>query len=132
MGAAQALYYNGNALLNDSFKYTGDIWMAKTVGSFIDLTLGMWNARCAVLHGADEVARKTKQKNRILQQVQLHYDQANLISDHFQYLFTEPFEVMCGKSLQYLGKWVETIESIGKHGDEGGYHTTGTNVNETQ
>ena len=114
-GAAQALYYSSNALLNDSFKYTGDIWMAKTVGSFIDLTLGMWNARCAVLHGADEVAIKTKKKNRILHQVQLYYDQAHLISDTYQYLFIESFEVMCSKSLQYLGKWVETIESIGTH-----------------
>ena len=69
MGVAQAFYYRGNTLLNASVMYSGDTWMAKTVGSFLDITLGMWNARCAVLHGADEVEAKTKKKNRILQQV---------------------------------------------------------------
>jgi hypothetical protein len=131
-GVAQALYYSSNVLLNESFKYTGDIWMEKTVGSFIDMTLGMWNARCAVLHGVDEVAIKIKKKNRILQQVQVHYEQAHLIPGNYQYLFTESFEVMCSKSLQYLGKWVETIESIGKNRDEREYYNTGTNASETQ
>jgi hypothetical protein len=131
-GVAQAMYYSSNVLLNASFQYTGETWMEKTVGSFIDMTLGMWNARCDVLHGADEVATKIKKKNRILQQVQLHYDQAHLTPSNYQYLFIESFEEMCSKSLQYLGKWVETIESIRKTRDEREHYNIGTNVSETQ
>ena len=38
----------------------------KTVGSFIDFTLGMWKQRCDSLHGANET-EKSKEEDKVTQ-----------------------------------------------------------------
>ena len=65
-GSTQSLYYRHNVLLQNYRISSERIWMTKTVGSLIDLSLGMWNVRCDLLHGADESETKIKKKAKLL------------------------------------------------------------------
>ena len=86
--------------------------MSKTVGSFIDLTLGLWTERCNILHGADVAEVKHRKKENMVERVRLHYEAMETVTPAAQYLFKNDVAEMCKKSTQYLGKWLETLELI--------------------
>ena len=106
---AQALYYKHNIILHDYGIYSERSWVIKTVGSLLDLTLGLWNIRCDLLHGADE--REIKKKLFI--RLQRCHEEVDSVSEQFHHLFGDTVEDMETKSGQYLGKWLETVELAG-------------------
>ena len=73
-GKVQALYYENNILLHDSKQYLESGWMSETVGSFIDLTLGLWTERYNILHGSDITEFKQKKKEKMVERVRLRYE----------------------------------------------------------
>ena len=84
--------------------------MSKTVGSFIDLTLGLWTERCNILHGENVAEVKQKKKEKMVERVSLRYEAMETVTPAAQYLFKNDVAEMCKKSTQYLGKWLETLE----------------------
>ena len=89
--------------------------MTKTVGSFIDFTLGMWKEIYDSLHGANETEKKAKKKIKLLKRAQRCYDEMDNIDDQFQHLYCEDYEEMSKRSGQYLCKWLETVNMVRKN-----------------
>jgi len=113
-GRAQTIYYRYNTLLHDSRIYNENKWVTKTVGSFIDFTLGMWKERCDSLHGANETENKVKKKIKILKMVQRCYDEMDNVDKQFQHLYCADYEEISKRSGQYLSKWLETGNMVRK------------------
>ena len=84
--------------------------MSKTVGSFIDLTLGLWTERCNILHEVDVAEFKQQKKEKMVERVRLRYEAMETVTPAAQYLFKNDVAEMCKNSTQYLGKWLETLE----------------------
>ena len=95
--------------------YNEMAWISKTVGSFLDFTLGMWNTRCNALHGADAAEVKMKKKEKLSKRVKQCYDDEDTVDPQFQHLYSETYKEMCKRTGQYLGKWLETVNLVGTH-----------------
>ena len=92
--------------------YPKQSWTRKTIQSFYDYALGLWNERCDALHGATVKENNEKRKQKIQEQVLSVYQKKEEICENFQYLFDEEFEVLCARSLQYLEKWLSTAALV--------------------
>ena len=61
-GKAPIMFYMDNPDTRECKHFSAQVWMVKTIGSLLDLTLGLWKDMCGTLHGATEVRRKRIQK----------------------------------------------------------------------
>ena len=86
-GIVQAIFYGNNEETRAEKHFTLDVWNAKTIGSLLSFTLGLWNDRCDTLHGANEAEHKKIQKNNIIQQVVDMYENRRLVREEFQDMF---------------------------------------------
>ena len=64
-GRAQEMYYHHNAIIWDNKTYSKQSWTRKTIESFYDNVLGLWNERCDALHGATAKENNEKRKQKI-------------------------------------------------------------------
>ena len=58
------------------------------------------------------------------------YDQVDTIHEQFQHLFRDSYEEMNTKSVQYLDKWVETVDLMEKNKGNGQGNNPGTSLSE--
>ena len=109
-GKAQDIYYRENPHTNTKKHFSAQVWMVKTIGSFLDYTMGLWTDRCDILHGATEAEKKQIKHDKVRKQVVKCYDQKEKVSSDFKYLFEEDIDKLCNRPTQYISKWIDTYK----------------------
>jgi hypothetical protein len=103
-GQAQELFYDSNPDTRLVKYYSGEVWVYKTIGSFLLHTLGLWNDRCDCMHGATDAENKRIMKSKAVAKVVKMYEEKSNIQEGFEYMFQENIEALCQRSTQYLTK----------------------------
>ena len=93
-------------------------WSSQTIKLFLEFTLGMWSEICDALHGATEKETKHKIKNELVQQVRKCFSAQDMYCEEYQYLFDENVDDLCARSIQYLIKWLVTVDLVDKRRGE--------------
>lgn len=63
-GKAQQIYYSQHPTLSQKKLYNKNYWTSKTIQSFINFSLQLWNSRCDILHGEELKDKKNKNKRQ--------------------------------------------------------------------
>jgi hypothetical protein len=119
-GKAQGIYYDSNPDTRSKKYYTREVWVHKTIGSFLFHTLGLWNDRCDCMHGATDEEKKKIMKDRAVKRVVKMYEERGNIKEEFEYMFQEDIADICKRSTQYLDKWASSCRLAINNGKGGG------------
>ena len=87
--------------------------MVKTIGSFIDLSLGLWNNRCCILHGVDKKMQQFKSKEQLKMQIVKCFENRDMIAEeHWDIFHEDPVDLCSRESLKYLQSWLNTYYTV--------------------
>ena len=89
-GQAQSLFYDSNPDTRLVKHFTREVWVHKTIGSFLLHTEGLWNDRCDCMHGATEEENKKILKSKAVAKVMKLYEGKDNIQEGFGYMFQNP------------------------------------------
>ena len=105
---AQGMLYRNNPDTRTENHFTEEVWVRRTIGSFLHQILSIWNDRCKCLHGATEEEAKKIRKLRVVDKVVRMYGDQDRIQDVFEYIFKENIKILRRRSTQYLIKWLSS------------------------
>ena len=110
---AQGVFNAENPDTRNRRHFNANTWMVKTIGSLIDLSLGLWNDRCCILHGVDKKMQRQKSKEQLKTQILKCFDNRDMIAKEHRDIFDEdPAELCSRESLQYLQSWINTYYTV--------------------
>ena len=120
-GKAQGMFYGINHHTRHEKHFTEQVWVAKVIASLLRFTLGLWNDRCEVLHGANLEERQKIKRDQILGKLTNCFAARETIPECYRYIFKDSYEELGRKSTQYLVKWVSTFKLLQKQGGQAGH-----------
>ena len=115
-GQAQQKRYSSNPTTANKKCYNKSSWAKGTIKSLITFSLDLWNWRCTILHGQENIDKNTKKKDKLKLQIQRHYAHKELIDASQQHIFQEPVDQLCPtKLLHYLQTWIHSFHIAQKY-----------------
>lgn len=109
---AQQEFYKNNPATHGNDRYNGELWMVRTIHSFLNFSLGLWKDRCEVLHGIEHKDKKSKEREKLQQQIQKYYSQRDEVDADHQDIFEIPVdELLRRNSLQTLHSWIQSYHT---------------------
>ena len=109
-GEAQHIYYQMNPDTKREKRFNQKTWTKATIKSFIDMSLGMWDDRCKVLHGRTVDEKRKIKKEKILGKARQCFDQQDRVMEQDMYMFDGGWESLETRGALYLEKWVASYE----------------------
>ena len=85
-------------------------WTKATIQSFVDMSLGMWDDRCKVLHGRTVEEKNKIKREKILGQARHCFSQQERVLEQDGHMFNGGWECLEQRETQYLEKWVESYK----------------------
>ena len=107
-GEAQQIYYQMNPDTKRVKYFNQKAWIKASIQAFIDMSLGMWDDRCKVLHGRTEEEKETIKREKILSTARKCFHQQDRVLEQDAYMFQGGWDSLETRKTLYLEKWVES------------------------
>ena len=91
-GIAQNIYYQAHPDLKHNRQYSQQQWEKRTIQSLIEICLGLWKDRCEILHGKENIDKKSKEKQKLILQVKKCYESKDKADKEHAHIFNEELE----------------------------------------
>ena len=109
-GEAHNLYYQMNPDTKDKTYFNQKVWSKAAIKASLDMSLGMWDNRCNVLHGRTEDEKRKIKQDKILGKAQQCYNQQDRVLEHDIHVFTGEMETLENSGTLYLEKWIASYK----------------------
>ena len=103
-GEAQNIYYQMNPDTQREKHFNQKTWTKAIIKSFIDMSLGMWDDRCKVLHGRTVDEKRKIKKEKILGKARQCFDQQDRVMEQDMHMFDGGWESLENRGALYLEK----------------------------
>ena len=94
-GLAQQEFYKEHPDTRGKLIFSRRVWMANTVISFLNYSLGLWKDRCTILHGIDNKDNKAKEKEKLRETITACYRRQHEVAEDHRDIFSDTVQSLC-------------------------------------